>query len=185
MPFKVNIRLLKEETKLYEGELAPDEVVGDVKDELVRPVGPLRYSMEVGEQDGSLTVIGRMEMPFECDCGRCLKTFPLLVEIPEFAALVPLSGEDAAVVDGDFADLTPFLREDTVLALPTNPLCDPECRGLVEETPARDLRLGRGSAPGEEPAKRSAGTKSSVETPTNDGAPGGGSPWGELDRLKL
>jgi len=180
MPFKVNIRLLKEETKRFEGEVPPEEIVADVKDELLRPAGPLHYELEVGHQEGSLTVLGRLEMPFECDCGRCLRSFPYPVVIPDFAALVPLSGEDAAVVDGDFADLTPFLREDTVLGLPTNPLCSPDCRGLEEKSPARDLRPGEEhpgekSAPGKRPATSATGARSAEVK----------SPWGELDRLKL
>ena len=75
-------------------------------------------------------------------------------------AIVPLEGEEVPPRDGDFVDLTPLLREDTFLGLPTKPLCKPECRGLARKASARDLCLG---------------------TPPGDGA----MPWSELDKLKL
>jgi uncharacterized protein len=50
-------------------------------------------------------------------------------------AEVPLDGEEAVVVDGELADLTPVLREDTVLGLPQHPLCDPGCGGLKPASP--------------------------------------------------
>jgi uncharacterized protein len=107
-----------------------------------------------------LTVVGRLEADLECDCGRCLKTFRETLLVPDFALLLPLEGEDAIKLDGDFADLTPYLREDTLLALPTNPLCKPECRGLARKASARDSRLE--ASKGEGP-----------------------SPWAALDQLEL
>jgi uncharacterized metal-binding protein YceD (DUF177 family) len=40
------------------------------------------------------------------------------------------------VVRQDCVDLTPYLREDIVLALPQKPLCEPECGGLGSPPPA-------------------------------------------------
>ncbi|KAB2675094.1 MAG: hypothetical protein DVB31_00950 [Verrucomicrobia bacterium] len=164
MPLLVNIRDLQKESAHLEGEIPVGEFAADFKDELVRFVEPLSYDLEVDRQGSELTVVGRLETEIECDCGRCLKTFrqPLVVE--DFASLVPLEGEEAVAVKDDFADLTPYLREDTFLALPTNPLCTPDCRGLVPKAPDRDLRLGEGSPVG----------------PTD-----GVSPWDALKKLKL
>jgi uncharacterized protein len=35
-----------------------------------------------------------------------------------------------SVYDGEEIDLTPFIREQMLLALPTRPLCSDDCRGL-------------------------------------------------------
>lgn len=164
MPLKVNIRLLQDESAHLEGTLPVEEAAEGHQDELVRFLGPLRYDLEVARQGQELTVLGRLEADLECDCGRCLKTFRDVLDVPGFAALLPLEGEDAVKLDGDFADLTPYLREDTLLALPTNPLCTPECRGLATKATARDSRLEKETGSGQGPGRN---------------------PWEALDKLKL
>jgi uncharacterized protein len=162
MPVRVNLRLLERKPEHLEGELPAAELVTGFRDELIRFVEPVRYDLEVSVEEGGVLVMGPVSTELECDCSRCLRTFRQTLELPGFAVLVPLAGEDALKPDGDFADLTGFLREDIYLALPTNPLCDPECRGLAPKAEARDLRL---------------------ETPSASAGPG--SPWETLDKLKL
>jgi uncharacterized protein len=164
MPLKVNIRMLQRESAQLEGTLAVEEVAGELQDELVRFVSPLSYDLEVAMQGGDLRVLGKLQAELECDCSRCLKTFRQTLLIPDFAALLATEGEEAVKLDGDFADLTPYLREDTFLALPTTPLCTPDCRGLAAKASARD------SLPEEE-------TKTGSEPVRN--------PWKALDKLKL
>jgi uncharacterized protein len=164
MPLRVNVRLLKTQGTRFVGELAPEEATGEFHDELVRLAGPVRYDVEVERQADELRLQGRLEFLLECGCSRCLKLFPMEVRVEDLAALVPLSGDEAPALDGDIADLTPFLREDTLLALPTNPLCSPDCRGLAAQASSRDSRL--------------------PERPGSEQVPKG-SPWGALDQLKL
>ncbi len=45
--------------------------------------------------------------------------------------------EDDLALEGDLLDLEPVLRDAVVLALPHNPLCDPECPGLCPDCGAR------------------------------------------------
>ena len=47
-------------------------------------------------------------------------------------AIDRLTADDLALsyYRGEEIDLSPLVREQTILALPTRPLCDPECRGL-------------------------------------------------------
>ncbi len=45
--------------------------------------------------------------------------------------------EDEFQLEDDLLDLEPVLRDAVVLALPLNPLCDPECPGLCSECGAR------------------------------------------------
>ena len=154
------MRELAEEAIHLEGELPAMELGSDFQDELIRIDQPLRYSLDVDRQPDGLLVSGSLATSVACECARCLKPFRFPIALEEFAALIPLSGEDALIIEGDFADLTPQLREDIYLGLPANPLCRPDCRGLPEKASARDLRL-EGSPPD------------------------GPSPWAALDRLKL
>lgn len=161
MPVTVNVRLLeKEETLALEGELPVAEFGGDLRDDLMRFDQPLRYSLEVQHQPESLLLTGSLETSLACECARCLTAFRMPVRVESLAALVELQGEEAVTRDGDFADLTPLLREDIYLALPTNPLCRPDCRGLPQKAVSRDSRL---------------------EGAQSDGA----SPWAALDHIKL
>ncbi len=164
MPLLVNVRSLQKQSERHAGEIPVADFAADFQDELVRFVEPLRYDLEVSVHGPELTALGRLETTLECDCGRCLKTFRQPLVVPDFAVVLPLEGEGAEEREGDFADLTPLLREDTFLALPTNPLCTPDCRGLVPKAPDRDLR----------PGKEITG-----------GPAAGGSPWDQLNKLKL
>jgi uncharacterized protein len=99
-------------------------------------------------------------------CGRCLEdyTFPLdtdftIVLVPKTQAPGPeveLHDDelDLSVYEGDEVDLAPLLREQVILALPTRPLCDENCKGLCDHcgvnlniescrcaAPTGDLRL--------------------------------------------
>ena len=46
-------------------------------------------------------------------------------------------GEDELALEGDLLDLEPVLRDAVVLALPHNPVCDPDCPGLCPDCGAR------------------------------------------------
>ena len=160
MPLKVNTLSLARKSGHVAGELPAAEIAEGYHDELVSMESPLAYDLELEHQADGILMTGSLAMTVKCQCRRCLKSFDHEVEIPAFAAVAPLEGEGAATCDGDFADLTPFLREDIHLVLPTNPLCSPNCCGLQ---------------------KKSAEGVSDSEPPVNSGE----SPWGALDQLKL
>ncbi|MCI6574888.1 MAG: DUF177 domain-containing protein [Actinomycetaceae bacterium] len=79
------------------------------------------------------------------ECARCLRPIDRevteqiaeLVYYPQsVAALADVDEEEAdelPVTDGDFIDLEPLIRDAVVLALPLQPLCKPDCRGLCPE----------------------------------------------------
>src|SRR5580765_1146604 len=134
MPLRVNLRHLENRNLTFEGELPAAELDFDLHDDMVRANQPLHYALEVQKLDESLLVRGRVELTLDCQCVRCLKAFEYKLELPEYTSLIPLAGEEAASVSGDYVDLTPFLREDTLLEFPQHPLCKPGCRGLKLNT---------------------------------------------------
>jgi uncharacterized protein len=161
MPLMVNLRHLASHEVRLQGELPVAELDIDMRDEVIQAVHPLAHDLEVQKMEGSLLVQGRLELPLECRCVRCLKPFRLRVTLPAWACHIPIEGEDAAPVSSDCVDLTPFVREDILLEFPQHPLCDPKCRGLAEAT--RD----QGSAAG--------GSGSGTGSPA----------WAELNKLRF
>jgi uncharacterized protein len=141
-----------------EGELPSEELELELHDEIIRPAGPLEYDLEAEKiDDGDALVQGELRLNFEYDCVRCLKKFTRELTLPDWTCHLPLKGDDATPISNDLVNLTPYIREDILLALPQHPLCEPECGGL---------KLPANVDPGEKSDKAS-------------------SAWSELDKLKL
>jgi uncharacterized protein len=123
--------------------------------------GHARASVRLVISGDKVTLTGRLRGEFYVVCSRCLGPAPvsvdtslLLVLEPEGAHPVSLAmaaGDDdegegvelseddlsVATYRGDEVDLTPFLREQLILAVPIAPLCRPDCwpewfEGVVE-----------------------------------------------------
>jgi uncharacterized protein len=76
---------------------------------------------------------GRVRASAQLECARCLKGFtePVDLKVRElYAAPGQELGDDVYEVKGLEADLEPMLRDAIALALPLNPLCRPDCKGL-------------------------------------------------------
>lgn len=160
MPLVVNFRRLQDEPQELSGDLPVSELASEPLDETLHFPNPLRYELTATLMEEAILVQGGLRLVLECDCVRCLKRFPFTLELPDFAAHLPLEGEEAVPVAEDSVDLTPFLREDILLTLPQHPLCKPDCRGLSQ--------LAAGGASGQ-------------TSQTNAGA----SAWAALNQLKL
>jgi uncharacterized protein len=74
-------------------------------------------------------------------CARCLEPYPFTLTTDFSVGLLPkqplppeieLKGEelDIGYYEGDEIDLTPLVREQIILTLPTRPLCREDCKGL-------------------------------------------------------
>jgi uncharacterized protein len=163
MHVAVNLRHLEEGTIQLAGEISPEEVeLAELKDALVQVKEPLHYDIEVEKQNENLYVHGRLWQTLDCRCKRCLKEFKRDVELNPYHGYIPLEGEDAAPVANDMVDLTPYFREDMLLAYPQHPLCSEDCKGIATAS---------GSIP------------TSSETPSSK--KDGKSAWSELDKLKF
>ena len=162
MPLLINIRHLEHQLVTLRGELPVAELDLDGIDELIQANSPLHHDLVVERHERSVLAQGRLALKLSCECVRCLKAFEYSLVFDSWYCLLPLEGEDKAPVSNDCVDLTPYVREDIVLAFPQHPLCEPECRGLLAASP-------NGARP-------SSGA--SV-------ASGPSSAWAELNKLKL
>lgn len=143
-----------------EGELPEEELDIEPHDEIIQVGGPLRYDLEVQKLEHALLVQGSLRLPLRCHCVRCLKPFERILELRSWSCHVPLQGEESAPIVNDCVDLTPFLREDILLEFPQHPVCDAECRGMLESSG------GKAQSTGKPPQSQSA-------------------TWSELNKLKL
>ena len=133
---KFNLRHLEDNEIHLQGELAAAELDFGVTDEMVRAEKPLRYDLQVELLDDSLLVTGSLRLTLDCECVRCLKAFKYELQLDDWTVHLPLEGEGKVSVNNDCVDLTPFVREDTLLEFPQHPLCQPDCAGLSKKIKA-------------------------------------------------
>lgn len=128
--------LQKGSVQLY-GEISAEELGLDTLDPCVVPSAPIRYDVTAEMMGADVLVQGIVEVPLKCQCVHCLEPFDHVLRLDPWASLLVLQGEDATPVVNDSVDLTPQVREDSLLALPQHPLCKPGCNtlpGSVSET---------------------------------------------------
>ncbi|MBA8817444.1 uncharacterized protein FHX48_002543 [Microbacterium halimionae] len=96
-----------------------------------------------------ILVSGTATARYEGECSRCLKEIeaPVEVEIQELFAYPGGEANDFEVQD-DHVDLETLVRDATVLSLPFQPVCRPDCPGLDPVTGER-LADNSGAAPRE------------------------------------
>lgn len=163
MPLVVNLRHLESHNLVLKGEVPAAELDFDERDEIIRLTQPLHHLIEVQKLDQSLLLRGWLDLWLDCQCVRCLKPFKHHLKLESWVRLVSLQGEEAASVSNDCVDLTPYVREDILLAIPQHPLCSPQCQGL-----------SKGQAAGNKPNSNGRGRNDEVS-----------SAWAELDKLKF
>jgi uncharacterized protein len=162
MALTVNLHHLANKDLSLQGELSIPELDIETRDKMIELTQPLEYDLEVEKLDDSLLVQGLLKIGLGCKCVRCLNPFEYNLELNDWTCHVPLKGEEAAPVVNDCVDLTPFVREDILLSFPQHPLCDPQCKGLL------NAQLGKGK---KGPAAGPTQTNSSA--------------WAELNKLKF
>jgi uncharacterized protein len=98
----------------------------------------------------NLFLSGRAVTEVEAQCARCLEHFRVSIEAPFSYVLAPrvapeaqLEAEDLdlSFYEGEEIDVSPLVREQVLLSLPTRPLCREDCRGLCPSCGA-DLNSG-------------------------------------------
>jgi len=81
---------------------------------------------------------GTVDTEYTGVCGRCLNDIAERLQV-EFQELFAYPGEEATdfEVQDDHVDLETLVRDATVLALPFQPVCQPDCPGLDPATGER------------------------------------------------
>jgi uncharacterized metal-binding protein YceD (DUF177 family) len=162
MPLLVNLRHIEYKDVTLKGELPSAELDLEQADELIHVPGPLQYDLEAQRLENNLLVHGSLRVRLECECSRCLKPFQHELNFQDWAVHLPLAGAEKVEIAGDCVDLTPYIREDILLAFPQHPLCESECGGLKNQP--------------------SSGAKGSTGANQIDES---SSAWTELNKLKL
>jgi uncharacterized protein len=110
-------------------------------------VGALSVHLEVLPMRDFIRVKGRLDARIRQECGRCLATFesPLKSRFTlNYSRQIPqdvhktgtegieLTADQIGMVyfEGEEIDFTDAVQEQAILAVPFNPVCKPECRGL-------------------------------------------------------
>jgi uncharacterized metal-binding protein YceD (DUF177 family) len=132
MPLLLSIEPLAKGAVSLKGELPLNELDMVSLDNLVEPAGPLEYNLVAEKNGDSILLEGSLKMSLKCECARCLQAYEHRIELLNWSCLLPLKGEDSLEINRDKADLTPYLREDTLLAFPRHPLCGSECGGIAQ-----------------------------------------------------
>lgn len=82
-----------------------------------KPVSRLEWSLDVGRSGSGIFATGVVSVDVELQCVVCLRPFTRTIRIDPFATQIEIQG-------GGAIDLTPAIREDIHLALPSHPRCD-------------------------------------------------------------
>ncbi len=140
--------------------LAYDEPTEEINAELKRgPVhdydfpGTVHVALTYYRAGTELFFAGDLTAPVIGYCGRCLEEFQsqisrhfAFVLVPQCDALAARKWEDEEDVElayyqGEYVDLSPLVREQIFLSLPTRPLCHEACKGLCPNC-GSNLNLG-------------------------------------------
>jgi uncharacterized protein len=98
---------------------------------------PLTGKFQAIRNSRGIYVTGRLQSTIDTECARCLTEFslPISVQLDDLFYYPPASappGELAVGEDG-FIDLAPLVRQLSLLEIPMQPFCRPDCQGLCVE----------------------------------------------------
>jgi uncharacterized protein len=98
----------------------------------------IRGTLEITRVQGGVLVQGTLSSRLEQECVRCLEPseISITLRIEEIFRLPATSSQidtPYEVSENGRLDLTPIVREQSWLAIPMKPLCDPDCRGLCPQ----------------------------------------------------
>lgn len=116
-----------------------------VRTALARLHGDISAGLRAESVVEGILVTGPVTGAAVMQCARCLKQLPgdVAVDVCELfygPGHSPDEDEDAYEVKGLEVDLEPMLRDAITLALPLNPLCNEDCKGLCARC-GKDLNL--------------------------------------------
>jgi len=107
--------------------------------------GPVKVDVTVEREFGHLKAMGRVQVPVTLTCGRCLATYPSVIDSSfriifrketarqaEVEDETELCDDDliASTYSGDELDLAHEIEEQVAMEIPLKPLCEEDCKGL-------------------------------------------------------
>lgn len=125
-----NIRQVEKKNVELRGEISVEEMDWGVQDECIHANSPVSYEIEVEQLIDAWLARGHLTLKLKCECVRCLKEIEETIDLTGWACHLPMAGEEAPEIKNDAIDLTPYIREDILLAIPQHPLCEAGCPGL-------------------------------------------------------
>ncbi|MFN2594576.1 MAG: DUF177 domain-containing protein [Actinomycetota bacterium] len=107
---------------------------------------PVAASLRLESVVEGVLVTGPVHAKTQLTCARCLTTFTSPVEVDVCELFVSGSTEvetpdDFYRISGEQMDLEPMVRDAVVLALPANPVCRQDCKGICGRC-GTDLNAG-------------------------------------------
>lgn len=140
---KINVYDIKEEAK----ELAFDEPTDELNALMAHGAhdydfqSPFHVTLVQYRAGQELIFQGTLRGEVTGHCARCLEDFTVELNRPFHFVLVPHAAGGAEIeleeddldlsyYSGEEIDVSPLVREQLLLALPTQPLCREDCRGL-------------------------------------------------------
>lgn len=106
---------------------------------------PLRGTFQAIRNSKGIYITGELQSNIGSDCARCLESIvlPISFRLDDLFYYPPQDvppGEFGVGEDG-FVDLAPLVRQLSLLEVPMQPFCGPECKGLCVEC-GRNLNEG-------------------------------------------
>ena len=113
----------------------------------VKLTHPIEGAIRLIHTTEGVLVSGQLYTEVEVTCSRCLESFSTAIDFTleeEFRPTIDIStgaklpavdgGDEATLIDDQHVvDLHEVIRQDILLALPSHPLCKPDCAGLCSQ----------------------------------------------------
>jgi uncharacterized protein len=100
-------------------------------------LAPLEGSFSAGRTSSGIYVGGLLHTQIMTECSRCLTevAIPASLELDDLFYYPPgiAPPGEYIVTDGGFVDLGPLVRELSLLEIPMQVICRPECKGMCPE----------------------------------------------------
>jgi len=98
---------------------------------------PLQGSIKASRTSEGIYIEGSLQTALDVECVRCLTIFSLSVtiQLDDLFYYPPSTAPEGEFVVGEngFIDLSPLVRELSLLEIPMQPICKPDCQGLCQE----------------------------------------------------
>lgn len=142
------------EISFAEPEAETNRILGQGPIREYRLEGPIDVALSFYRAGTELFFSGTLKTRSQAVCARCAEEFASAGERPFRLVMSPKAigydGDSAlraddlefSLYEGEEIDLSPLIREQILLALPTRPLCREDCRGLC---PHCGVNLNRGT----------------------------------------